>query len=391
LRHKDKIINRGYPMAEKATIKGQAGLKSDVINSHLCTDCGACVNLCPYQASYKDRVAVLFDCDIAEGRCYAFCPRTKVDLASLRTDLYDETDLTTEAGAIRAFFITRATDGKVRERAQHGGTVSTLMSLALKEGLIEAAVMNRANGNGLPGLVTTLDSHQAMSLGKSSFYTSPTVSQFNRIAATDVKSIGVVALPCQALALAKMKQKPVSNKDNSIDKLRLVIGLFCGWAFSFDELDRLLSSRVNGGRIAGMDIPPSKFHTLEVYTAGGEKIEFSLDEVNRCVRGNCHYCFDMTAEFSDISVGSARLPEGWETAKKWNQVIVRTVAGEKLMELARQKGVLEFRDIPEGNLERLKAASMGKKKTAVKNLRLLSGEKDNLLYLSGNDPLFSLL
>jgi len=378
-------------MVEPIINKGQASLKAEVINSYLCTGCGACVNLCPYQVPYKDRVAVLFDCDIAQGRCYAFCPRTEVDLALLQKSLFDEEDLTAEAGAVKGFYITRARDINTREQSQHGGTVTALMSLALKEGLIDAAVMNRVNGSALPEAMSTRDWRCALSLGRSSYFISPTVAEFNRLAKTDVMNIGAVALPCQSLAFAKMKQKPIADKDNNIDKLKLVIGLFCGWSFSFDELSNFLAAKMNAKEIAGMDIPPSKHHTLEVYTVKGNKTELSLDEVNRYVRGSCRYCFDMTAEFSDISVGSARLPEGWETARRWNQVIVRSKAGEKLMEIARKKGVLDFRDVPEGNLDRLKAASMGKKRTAVKNLRLLSGNKDDLLYLSCQDPIISAL
>jgi coenzyme F420 hydrogenase subunit beta len=112
-----------------------------------------------------------------------------------------------------------------------------------------------------------------------------------------------------------------------------------------------------------MDIPPSRYHTLEVYTPG-ETIRVSLNEIDPCVREACRSCDDMTAEFSDLSVGSARLPEGWETARGWNQVIVRTKQGMDLLELARRRGVLEFREAPPGNLEKLKAASLGKKRAA---------------------------
>ena len=94
----------------------------------------------------------------------------------------------------------------------------------------------------------------------------------------------------------------------------------------------------------------------------------------------------MTAEFSDISVGSARLPEGWEVARGWNQVIVRSQTGQELMDLARSRGVLEFREIPQGNLERLKKASLNKKRTALKNLVQKSGSSKDLLYLDENDP-----
>ena len=113
-----------------------------------------------------------------------------------------------------------------------------------------------------------------------------------------------------------------------------------------------------------MDIPPSRYHTLEVYTED-KTIRISLDEINPCVRPSCHSCGDMTAEFSDLSVGSARLPEGWETARRWNQVIVRTELGLELLELARRRGVLEFMEVPVDNLEKLKAASLNKKRTAA--------------------------
>ena len=200
---------------------------------------------------------------------------------------------------------------------------------------------------------------------------SPAVAEFNRIGRGDAARIGVVATPCQALAFAKMRkwrQDAASRPhqpgaDDGIEKLKLVIGLFCGWALSWQKLTALLKGKTDLGRVTGMDIPPSRYHTLEVYTAG-ETVRVSLDEVDPCVRESCRTCDDMTAEFSDLSVGSARLPEGWETARSWNQVIVRKKRGMHLLELARNRGVLEFREAPEGSLEKLKAASLGKKRAA---------------------------
>ena len=96
----------------------------------------------------------------------------------------------------------------------------------------------------------------------------------------------------------------------------------------------------------------------------------------------------MTAEFADVSVGSARLPEGWEEARHWNQILVRTRAGEELLALAKQRGILEFRDVPEGNLHRLKQASLNKKRAAVRNLVKRSGSEEDLIYLDRHDPAF---
>ncbi|MHB8769909.1 MAG: Coenzyme F420 hydrogenase/dehydrogenase, beta subunit C-terminal domain [Syntrophales bacterium] len=344
---------------------GQQGLEEQVIKAGLCTGCGACVNICPYQAGYRDKTVTLHSCDLSRGRCYDFCPQTPVDREALQRRLADGTAVTPEVGAVREFFITRAADAGIRHRAQHGGTVTALISLALREGVIDAAVLAGEGEGLLPRGVTIRDPEEAACCGKSRFVVSPTLAEFNRAVRTDDRQIGVVATPCQALSLAKMRTQPVTAFDSGIEKLRLVVGLFCGWALSWRELAALVKEKTELSGVSGMDIPPSRYHTLEVYTAEGT-IPVSLDEVTPCVRPACRSCGDMTAEFSDLAVGSARLPEGWQEARGWNQVIVRTRRGGDLLELARRRGVLEFREVPAGNWDKLKAASLAKKRAAGK-------------------------
>ena len=347
-------------------------LRECVIDTGLCTNCGACVNLCPYYLSHNDRVVVRDACSKMEGGCLDICPRLPTDLPALSGIFFDERDLTPEAGAIKAFYVTRAADEKIRKNAQHGGTVTAFMDLALKEGLIDAAVLSGAEEPFLPAGVTVTRAEQAGKSSKSRFVVSPNVAAFNELVKGEVRSIGIVATPCQALALAKMRNSRNPRIRENSKKLRLVIGLFCGWAFTSSALKELLARKIKDmDSIIGMDIPPSKYHSLDVFTKDGGKVTIPLDEVQKCVRPACHLCSDMTAEFSDISVGSARLPEGWEEARSWNQVIVRTEAGQKLMALAKNKGVLEFREVPEGNLERLKKASLNKKKAGAEKSKTL--------------------
>jgi coenzyme F420 hydrogenase subunit beta len=370
-------------------IMGQKELQKKVIETGLCTNCGACVNLCPYAVSYKDQTIILDPCGREEGRCYAFCPRTPIDLEALRRR-YDPRDLTPEVGALKGFYLTRAADPEVRKSSQHGGTVTTLISLALEEGLIDTAVLAEEGEGFLPQGVAVQRVSEVKKKGKSRFVVSPNLAAFHRAAKGSAGKIGVVATPCQALALAKMRLKPYPSKDSNIDKLRLVIGLFCGWALSWRELKALLEKRFGKDSILGLDIPPSKHNSMEIHTPEGI-VEISLDEVTPFVRKSCQYCWDMTAEFSDLSVGSARVPEGWEVARGWNQVIVRTTAGQDLLDRARSRGLLEFREMPEGNLERLKKASQNKKRTALRNLGQLSGNTQDLLYLDAKDPVFRTL
>jgi coenzyme F420 hydrogenase subunit beta len=377
-------------MEDRIQIRGQKELQETVLNMDLCTGCGACVGICPYQTAYNDHTIILHPCDIEFGRCYAFCPRTPTDFDALRLALFDEMDLVPEIGAVKGFYVTRATDEQVRKNAQHGGTVTALMALAMEEGIIDTGIVAEDQENFLPHGVMAKDPTDIKKRGKSKFIVSPTIAEFNRTARNESNKIGVVATPCQALALAKMRIKPIAPDDNNIDKLRLVIGLFCGWALSWRNLLDLLGKKTDIDAIIGMDIPPSNYKSIEVYTKKGT-IKISLDDINPCIREACLYCFDMTAEFSDISVGSARLPEGWEVARSWNHVLVRTQIGHELMELAKSRGILEFRDVPKENLDRLKMASMNKKRKAVKNLAQKSGSSDNLLYLDSRDTVLRTL
>jgi coenzyme F420 hydrogenase subunit beta len=361
-------------------------LKEEVLENDLCTGCGACVGLCPYQVIYHDRTVQLHPCDLENGKCYDFCPRTSTDLKKLRNMLFDVGDLTPETGAVKDYYFSQATDHKLREGAQHGGTVTALMELALLEGLIDSAIISaRYQEFGQNGVVVTAKEALRKNTG-SKFTVSPTVAAFNQLAAKkDAGKIGVVATPCQALALAKMKLKSVKEDRDKIDQLKLVIGLYCGWAFAAEKFNELMGQNdVELESITGMDIPAGK-NSLEIYTVNGTK-SFALSDVQTCIRSACNYCLDSTAEYADISVGAARFGDNWEEMRHWNQMIVRTEKGRNLIELAIKRGVLEVREAPAESLRQLKNAAGEKKKAALQNIIRKSGSAKNLLYLDCHDP-----
>ena len=363
----------------------QRRLREQVLDRGLCTGCGACVGNCPYFEYYRDAAVVLHECALEQGRCYAHCPRTPTDLEHLRAVLFDPRDLTPEIGAFRGLYLTRASAPGTRAGAQHGGTVSALTALALEEGLIDACVQTRGRADRqTDGTLVTAPADIPGGAG-TRFVASPAVAAFNRACRGDAERIGVVATPCQALAYAKLRTNPAPEGKLQAGKLALVIGLFCGWALSWREFSRLLESWVGDARVLATDIPPSRYQRMEVRTDRGT-VEIPLEEVLPCVRPNCAACFDLTCEFSDLSVGSARSELGWEVDRGWNQVLVRTERGEQFLHLARKKGKLEFRDVPAGNLAKLKAAAVNKKRTCLRHLAEASGSPDDWLYLSPDDP-----
>ena len=361
-------------------------LKKEVLEGGLCTGCGACVGLCPYQVIYHDRTVQLHTCDLENGKCYDFCPRTSTDLNELRNMPFDAGDVTPEIGALKGYYFSRATDHQLREAAQHGGTVTALMELALSEGLIDSAIISARDQEFGQNGVVVKDKAQLRKNAGSKFTVSPTVAAFNQSVATEeAGKIGVVATPCQALALAKMKLKATKEDHSKINQLKLVIGLYCGWTFAADKFKELMGQNDIGlESIIGMDIPAGK-NSLEIYTVNGTK-SFPLSDAQVCIRSACNYCFDSTAEYADISVGAARFGDNWEEMRHWNQMIVRTGKGRNLIELAIKRGVLEVREAPAESLRQLKNAAGEKKKAALQNIIRKSGSAKNLLYLDRHDP-----
>jgi coenzyme F420 hydrogenase subunit beta len=355
-------------------VKASRELQSEVLARDLCSLCGACVGMCPYWTAYKGRIVSLDECDLTQGRCYVFCPRTSLDLDLLSDTVFGVPYAADELGTMQQITMARAADHAVRAKAQYGGTVTALTSFALEQGLIDAAVLTASDENMLPGGALAANAAHVRDLAKSNYVAAPTLAAFNRESAReDIQRIAVVATPCQALALAKMKASPLENRNN-IDKLKLIIGLFCTWALRYDGFARFLAEKLPLGQIVKFDIPPPPANIFQVFTDSSH-IDIPLDEVRPFIRPGCDVCLDMTAEFADISVGAA------EGVAGWNTLIVRSDAGRELVEAAQAKGVIETQPLPAENLAHLKEASFNKKKRGLKKVIETTGSEENLLYL----------
>ena len=283
------------------------------------------------------------------------------DKEALREKFFAGAPVDPDVGPFRGLYLVRSADPSDRDGAQHGGTVTALLKLALSEELIDAAVLNHMNGEDPEGFLAT-SAEDVMACRGSSFRIAPTLAKLNEaLKADEYKKIAVVGTACKALATYKMLNKPYPDRDNNADNIALVIGLFCGWGLDWDGLKALAAKYVPLEDIAHMDIPPSKYHSLVIRRKDGTEVSVDLDEVTPLVRPACKACDDMTAEFADISVGSGRSADGWDVDKGWNELVVRSGKGEKLLQLAREKGVLEFKELPEGAMAKLKRAAAGKR------------------------------
>ncbi len=343
----------------------------------MCTLCGACAGACPYLVTYKGKVIRTDKCILTEGQCYQYCPRTRTDIDAIYQRIfgvpYDEDKLGT--GYVRDVFLARSTDKDILKKAQDGGVVTALLLTALQEDVVDGVVETRKSAEKPPQGFVARNKEELLLGAGNSYEMSPVLETLNRIATEDNDRLGVVALPCQVLAIAKMKAEPPRNRIK-IENIGLVIGLFCGWSLSPEHFHEYLRQRFDLSQVIKYDIPHHPAHSFDVHTKAG-KTEIDLEEIRQYISPACSYCCDMTSEFADISVGSGRA-----MFRGWNTVIVRTEVGARVVGQAKAIGLLETQPVPAENLSHLKKAALTKKKRAIRNIVKLTGSKQDWGYLA---------
>jgi coenzyme F420 hydrogenase subunit beta len=335
-------------------------LNADVIQSGLCVGCGACVDLCPYFRSYRGRTASLFPCTLPRGKCYAFCPRAEVDLDELSRRFFGHPYSDDPLGTYLSVKIARSLYPAGQASFQAGGTVSALICLALENRDIDVAVLTDREGLlPVPRLIT--HSNDVFQCASSKYTAAPTLSAFNKAIRKGYRRIGAVATPCQVLGIAQRRMNSLGETD-FVDSSALVIGLFCTWAIDFRAFDAYISGRFATGKIKKMDIPPPPAEVMEIYLEN-EKVELPLNDIRGLIPPGCSYCCDMTAEFSDLSVGVL------EGRSEMNTLIIRTKRGEAFVHQAQKRGYLHVEEIPRENLDHLLVAAKNKKKRGLMKIK----------------------
>ena len=352
--------------------KGCKELISEVIERDLCCLCGACAGSCPYLVSYKGRIVELDSCTRSDGQCYQYCPRTPTDMDALSNHVFGVPYSESEMGTVKDVFISRSKDGAIKGKAQYGGTTTALLSLAMEEGLIDSALLTRTNEDKTPSPMIAKSTEEILQTAGSNYMACPVLEAYNHLPEDSSDRLAIVAVPCQVLAATQMKMEQPQHR-SSTDNIKLVIGLFCTWALSPAGFHDYLKTSLNLPSVIKFDIPPPPANRFDAYTRSGP-VSLPLEQVRDHIMPTCAYCLDMTAEFADISIGAVEGIEGWNT------VIVRTDAGAQLIELAKEKGILEIDILSDEKLAHLKEASLIKKKRGLKAIVSKTSDPKDLMY-----------
>ncbi len=356
--------------------KGINELLSEVIDQGLCTGCGACITGCPYVVAHAGRIVVLDKCTGTDGDCYKHCPRTSFDFDAVNEAVFGKAYSDGEFGQVLQVFMTRSKDPEILKRGQDGGTVTSLLALALEERLIDVAVSTRMDAEKSPHGNLARSRRELLECAGSSYEIGFSLEAYRSLPAESTEKLAIVGTGCQVEALGKIKQQPPRNSPDPRN-ISFTLGLFCGWALSPRTFHPYLKTLCDLSQVCRFEIPHTPHYSFDFHFENDlDPGSVSLDVIKPHINPGCHYCWDLTAEFSDISIGSAG-----SAFPGWNTVLVRSPQGADLFALATEKGIIETRTLPEERLKHLKSAALNKKRAAVKKITEKSGSPKDLLHL----------
>jgi len=332
--------------------EGQQALIEKVLDRGICVKCGACVGLCPHFSYWDGQVVVLDRCPADTWRCLQYCPRAGYEGTALESGKAQGNG---RLGPFREIWAARSTDHDIGEQGQYGGVASALLISAMKRDFIASAVVTDSGSDGLsPAGRLVKAPSEVLSCSGSRYASAGTLATLNRAINEGEERIGVVGLPCQMEALARMARSEPDGRER-MERVRVKIGLFCTWALDYRMLRAFLTEKGIKGPVKKYDIPPPPAETFMLLTESGWT-QIPLGEVRDLVQKGCGLCTDMTGEWADISVGTV------EGRSDWNTVIVRTETGAKLFREAVDEGSIEVEELPGKNLDHLKEAAANKRK-----------------------------
>lgn len=342
---------------------GYKALEHEIIFKDLCCGCGVCEAVCPDNVikvnEFPELVGKCTDC----GYCLVQCPRSYFSQRDAEEKLFGEVAEEPLGRVVKKIGV--KAKGRGLTGVQDGGFVTAAIKYALKNGIIDGAVVSGVDKNNrwqpVAKLVTS--ERNVASTSGTRYSNSPNLAALKEAREKGLKKLAVVGLPCQIEGVRKLEDYPIADVDLA-GRIKFTIAIFCSSNFMYDGLmNRLVSKKykVPISRISKMDI---KGKNVLVFT-GKKKTEIPLKEAYEERREACRVCTDFSGRLSDFSAGAVGSPNGYSS------VFARTNKASRLLTKMIKAGVFEtikLKDERPG-LEIARALQNKKEREAIKYTR----------------------
>jgi len=314
-------------------------LAKEVVGTGRCLGCGACVIVCPFNCLeyIGEKPCLVKECKIC-GVCAQTCPQYKWTLSKIESFVFGRGRKPEEEfGIYRRLAIAQAADSQILDACQDGGAVTALLLFALKERIIDGAIVTKKEHERpfypRPTIATTAE-EILQSAGTTYFY-SPNILALTEAIKQKKSNIAFVGTPCQIRAVRKMQMMGLKKY---VAPLNVLIGLACSECFTYEGL---MENHIHGK----LSINPNSIKKINIkgkmlVTLDSETVAIPLAETKQYVRQSCRFCQDFSSELADISVGGLGL-------ENWTFAIIRTEKGEELFSSAEKAGAIKIRDASE--------------------------------------------
>lgn len=333
----------------KKHLKAFGNLIGEVIAKKVCCKCGLCIASCPVHALImtEEGPRIVSLCRQCEA-CYYGCPRSSAfsrELLEASLNIKEKDDI---LGRYIKIVSARTLLDEVRRRAQDGGVVTSILMYALKNGMIDGALVALKDvlkpWKPVPHLALTVT--DVLNAAGAKYFNCPNlVALKDALYCYSLDKVCVVGVPCQVAAARNAKVHPKAARKIG-DRIAFIVGLFCVRSFSYVKLIEFLTlNKIDVAKVSKFDIREGAF---KVYIDDVEVLSVPLKNLKDFVNYHCEVCTDLTSWYADISIGAIGSERGWST------VIIRSSNGERLFDLAVQDGYLEVKDIGSDGVESLR-------------------------------------
>lgn len=310
-------------------------LEAKVIDSGLCTVCGACMLACPdshvkFVDGRPKRLKRTMDC-VGCSTCYDACYMLRRGLMGDIEGSIVGWGKRESIGRQRRIVAARATDRGMVKGCQDGGAVTALLLYALERNIIDGALVVNQDA-WMPVACVAKDREEITAASGTKYGVVPVLKELRSAVVDHGRGkVCVVGSPCHVQAIRYLKYRGLPL----VTSVKLVVGLFCRENYYYHCIAQKAGDK--GLNMSDID----KFDVAEEFNifASGKKLSFPITEVKSCVPRHCLVCEDFAAELADISIGSDGTADGWST------VIIRTEVGERVFSGMEAEGVVEIREV----------------------------------------------
>ncbi len=315
-------------------------LLEKVVLKENCMGCGACVVVCPFGCLeyLEEKPKLVKKCEVC-GICPRVCARYEWSRSDLEKLVFGrERKPDEDFGIYQRLVLAQSTVKDAMLSCQDGGVVTTLVTFALKNGIIDGALLSGLNTDRpfYPAPVLATTPKEVLKCAGTRYTYSPNLLAIQEALKQKRQSLAFVGTPCQIQAIRKME---AANLRRYASRIKFTIGLMCTESFTYQGLMEKQVQQTLGINLHDVEKMNIKGRVL-ITTNSGDVKTISLGEAKNYTRKSCLPCTDFSAELADISAGGLGL-------SGWTLTIIRTETGRELFEDAEKARLIKTRPVEE--------------------------------------------